>query len=700
MAKQKRTAYGIAEDGVSIKLAYLTRDGQQISLQALEQVELEQSLYQHLPAQPAEAQPEAWKPENGSSGELQVEDISLDTISSFRTQPYEKLFQTYSLNQGLLAINAFEEQFIKLPIGSEPTAKQKQKLVRENIPAAEFKEKHWQTSVVSINEQPELWVHHGNNRLLEILEAAQKSQKTRFYFKLADANETALANLYMHTSTAAEGEKNMVLYLGRDFRRALLFEGRKWTFSLPISITQQQPDIDIVYSKLSLALDEAHLADPQNLYVCGDNCFLDSVEYLRTQLPNTNVEMWHLNNLYLDGDAAQLYEADMIARFALPIALAWKALTMEEAGVVKSNFLPGYIRESQKSFKLAWHGYLLFALLFLATLFLAFTYANLKNSIIRENTLNKTLTREYTVKKQQAESMLAMQRAIEQQNKNLEIIKTLLTDKNPWTEIVTRLNNSFQTHPTSWITNLRKEGEGIKVTGVTTYRPNIVYFASVFPNGSIINAKHREIRSFTVWDFEINYSYPEVDWYKMMETDAENLRRYQEEQRELQLKKDLDAQGKPTAAAGKSQDEQVSAIGSAIDIPYPDKKLLENTNDPAVKAYKDIVTAFNARNNWLMVDLGVKYINNYPRNTLTSYVRWYLAYRAVQNKENDKALIWIEPMLSNKRDAVYPYTALLAGMIYKNHGNKQAADNYWRSITQDYPQHPTARTARKLIDAQ
>lgn len=706
MAKQRRTAYGIAEDGLNMKLAFLTRDGQQISLQALEQVELSKSLYQHLQDETAGADKiDSWASDGSSSGDLNLDDFATDGLASFKTQPYEQLLQSYSLNQGLIAVNVFDEQIIKLPVNSPSLSnKQKAKLAKENIPRSEFKSGNWQSSIVTINEQPELWIQHGKNQLLDILENYQTNQKSRLYFQLADANEIALANLFIADHTSDSDETSMVLYLGNDYRRALIFEGNKWTFSLPIHVPQHQPEIDVIYSKLSLAMDEAHISDPVNLYVCGDNCYMESIEYLRVQLPNTNVEMWRLHNLILDATASQVYDTDMISRFILPIALAWKALSMDTA-TIKSNFIPSYIIEGQKVFKIAWHGYLIFALLFLTSLYVTVSYKQLKYNILQEGLLNVALTKEYTDKKEQAETMLAMEKAIERQSANIESIKTLLQNKNPWTEILTRLNNSFQSHPTSWLKNVRKDGNGFKIIGVTTARPNIVYFSNLFPNGSIMNAKHRKIRSFTVWDFEIKYDYPQVDWYKMMEEDAEELRRYQEEKNRAGLirtdagtssKQSLIGQASDQVAkAVTKQDEKVVVRTHTIDIPYPPKNLTENKSDPMVKAYKEIVTAFNGRNDWLMIDLGVKFINNYPNSALRPYVNWYLAYRAWQNRQYEKAYLWMEPLYKSK-DALYPYTLLLSSVIFRDNGDRKRAEDNWRAIIQDYPLHPTAKTAKKL----
>ena len=704
MAKQKKIAFGIAEDGLSIKLAYLTRDGSQISLEALEQVELNQSLYQH-PAEKGAGKEkvEEWVPEEEPTGSISLDELTAEDTSGFKVQPYEALFQTYSLSQGVIAINAYDEQIIKLPLGSPGvSAQQRQKLAKENLPPGEFKKGQWQSSVVTINEQSELWIHHGANRLLEILEQARKNQKSAFYYQLADTNETALANLYLTTRGTESSGTSMVLYLGSEYNRALMFEGDKWSFSLPIYLPPHQHDVEVVYSKLSLALDEAHIADPETLFVCGDNCFVDSVEYLRSQLPNSNVEMWHLTELYLDSEALNVYDLDMIARFMLPIALAWKALTPDYSGTVKTNFLPSYIIEGQKVFKIAWHGYLIFALVFLSALYFTFALQQLRFNIAQEHTLNKALVVEHADKKLQADAMLEMEKAIEQQNVIIETIKTLLQGKNQWTEIITRLNNSFQNHPTSWIKNLRREGEGFKILGVTTQRPNIVYFANLFPNGSIINAKYRKIRDFTVWDFEINFSYPEVDWYKMMEEDAEELRKYREAKGMAEAEKAAAEEAARTTLTQRvtqavtRENEKVVVRSSKIDIPYPPDNLLANANDPVVIAYKEIVTAFNSNNEWQMTDLAAKFSNNYPRSKLLPYVRWYLAYRAWQNRQYEQANLWLSPVMRT-RDAVYPFALLLNSEISRGYGNTRQAEEQLKRLINEYPQHQTAATAKKLL---
>jgi hypothetical protein len=711
MAKQKKTAYGVSEDGLNLKLACLVRDGHMISLQSLEQVELNQSLYLHQGdgKEAPENKLDEWMTDNNPTSDISFSDFSNDA-SAFKTQPYDVLFQTYPIDKGVIALNINDDQLIKVPLASKSiTQQQKMKFVRESIPKNELKEGNWQVSTVTIKDQPELWIHHGVNRLLEIMQSSQSALKSRYFFQLTDTNETALANLFITNKTRDPNETSMVLYLGNENRRALVFEGNKWTYSLPIHVSQTHPDIELIYSKLSLALDEAHITDPDNLFVCGENCYLESVDFLRKQLHNSNVEIWQLEDVYLDAEVSQVYDTDMIARFILPIALAWKALTGDNPESLKTNFLPSYIIEGQKVFKIAWHGYLTFALLFFSALYLTLSINQLKFDIKQEEKLNKQLTVEFNDKKQQAEAMLQMQKAIQQQAANIDLVKTLLENKNPWTEIITRLNNSFQTHPTSWLLTLNKEANGFSITGVTTYRPNIVYFSNLFDNGQIISAKFRKIRSFTVWDFEIKYDYPVVDWYKMMEADAEQLRKYQESKKEMNLAMDVNANGpgEPSASflaqkaaqfkqTATQLDTQVDQKNAAVDLPIPAAKLTADTKDPAIKSFQEIVTAFNAKNDWAMVDMAMNFVRTYPNHPLKSYVQYYTAYRAWANKQYNKIPLWNDPVLK-LHDAVYPYAYFLHSLSARDRGDKKYAREVWTSLVSDYPQHPVGKAAKKLL---
>jgi TolA-binding protein len=529
----------------------------------------------------------------------------------------------------------------------------------------------------------------------------------------------------MLNHTAEDTESSLVLYLGMEYRRALLFEGNKLTLSLPIQVAQHSPDIETLYSKLSLALDEAHVSDPKRLFVCGDICSEDALAYLRSQLPNTSVGLWQLSNLEIDHTATQRYSANQIARYILPIALAWKALVFDNPTIIHSNFLPAAVIEGQKVFKIAWHGYLTFGLIFVVSLYLTNSFLHQNLELKQTKAKNKALQLETLRKKNQAEQVLAMAKAIDTQKANIEVIKTLLVDKNPWTEIITTLDNGFNSHPTSWIKNIQKKEAGILLTGVTTKRSNVVFFSGLLPSGKINKVTHQKIRSNSLWEFEIAYKYPTVNWYEIMEKDMQKLKEY-EERKALRETRDNPAQGvsnqiltsdqtnpakdkknlKNTLTQGaeklkntltsKTDPSKTTTVKAGMDFPIPPKNLTKDKEDPSVQAYDKFYTAFSEKQTWLMIDVGVKFLNNYPKSPLNPYVRWYLSYQNWSEKQYSRPTQWLEPLL-RKPDAIYPNVLLLIGHIYRDSGDQKKGEDMWRMIIQDYPTHPVAKTARILL---
>ena len=57
-------------------------------------------------------------------------------------------------------------------------------------------------------------------------------------------------------------------------------------------------------------------------------------------------------------------QQESISDYAVPIGVAWKILDQANRDLYAVNLLPAAVKEGQRMFKLAWHGYLLLALLF------------------------------------------------------------------------------------------------------------------------------------------------------------------------------------------------------------------------------------------------------------------------------------------------------------------------------------------------
>ncbi len=702
MAQLNRLAYGFFEDGLIFKLAVLTKEGDNIQLRSLEQVEMESSLYEKPPEVKGDKihQGDNWQSEEKSTQDINLDDFSSESVATFQILPYERLLRSYPLQQGIIAINVNDDRLIKHPItDADIKNKQKKVIVKELLTPEEYKSREWQYSVVAINNLPELWIHNGSNRLFDIIENYRKSSGNNFYYKLSDANDIALANLYQLNTPADSDQVCMVLYLGQDYKRVLMFEGQKWIASLPIHVGVKDVEIESIYSKISLTMEEAHITEPPNLLLCGDLCNEDNIYFLQNQLPNTAVKVWEFPNLGFDAEATIKYGAYQVSRFVLPIALAWKALMYDNPIIIRSNFLTSSVIEGQKVFKIAWHGFFVMAMLFGISLFFTIKFLDLNFNIQMHQSQNALLKVEYNKKKAEAEYLITMQKAMETQSKSLETIRSILSGKNPWTEVITLLNNSFSSHPVSWLENVKKDGNGFQIVGITTERKNVVVFSELFPNGKIVRVSQKQIRNKEVWQFEISFSFPEVNWVDIMAKDAVQLERF-EHQREAtstQLQAEAKTKKAKSQKTKKVMFPRIQASKSfSIDLPQPPPLLIENKADPAVKAYFSVIQAYNENKNWLMIEQGIKFLNNYPAHKLNQYIRVYISYRSLQMKEHQRSFEWLQPVLKQK-ETLYPYALLISGLVFNDLDNREQAELLWNEVASEYPLHPMAKTANSLL---
>ena len=104
---------------------------------------------------------------------------------------------------------------------------------------------------------------------------------------------------------------------------------------------------------------------------CGRISF-DS--FLRDQL--ADVEVQYMLTPQLNTTALAPEAQEQLPEYAVAIATARKILDENKKSFYPLNLLPDDVREGQKTFKLAWHGYMLFALVFLSTFYFTSRYGS------------------------------------------------------------------------------------------------------------------------------------------------------------------------------------------------------------------------------------------------------------------------------------------------------------------------------------
>jgi Tfp pilus assembly protein PilN len=697
MSKHSKLAFGLFEDGHTIRLVQLLREKGQILLQGIDRVELDQALYhtQELPAAQQEYEKSSWEDTSGSSDKLKLDELDEEFTSELKLSPWDAMLASVDLKGGIIALNCNDDYLIRV---AEPLSNSRaiKRYAKTYLTPEEYKLGDWQSSSVKIGNSSQIWLHRGVNLLLEMIQDYKKKNRLQLFYQLADSNDLALTDYFRINHLISE-QRTMLIHLGQEYRKAFIFEDGKWTNTLILQITQREPEPDVIYSKLSLALDNANERDPERIVLCGELAHSELAEYLHAQYSNSTIEMLSFSDLAVPSDKAGVYDAYYLSQYAIPIALACKALNQDDPRWTPSNFLPPRIMEGQKVFKIAWHGFivlfLIFAVTFWATVAILKTSQEYRQEKIKKRDLEFTLEQ----RRKEAAEIQKIRNDLENQEKNIEILKQVLDKKNPWTETLAILNRALSSKPTSWLASLKLEKDRLYFNGATTYRANIIGISEALPNSQIRKVVYNKIRDANTWNFEITAELPVVDWSEEINKDLEELRALkssygeaQEEQAREETRTALSPL-KLIAPSSGSNVVQKDKKGRAIlpplpqeSCPAPREELLKGEGED-VMAYRNFVIASNKVNAWDYRDIGVKFLNSFPKSELAPAVRWWLCYRLYLDKDYSLSKKYLEPMLKAD-DRYLPYALLLQARVMYAWGQSNYKD-FYAQIKSDYGRH-------------
>jgi Tfp pilus assembly protein PilN len=177
--------------------------------------------------------------------------------------------------------------------------------------------------------------------------------------------------------------------------------------------------------------------------------------------------------------------------------------------VYKVNLLPAEIREGQRVFKLAWHGYLLMLLLFLSTLFFTWQIGQ-KSRDIRELRDVLTLKEGQRAENQTlAGSIQTLQEQLGRYKTSLALYDSLVPGSERWSKVLTQVSHGVEDLNSIWLSDFAAGQEGlIKINGFTVYRTRIPRLATLFDNSLLKEVNVQAIRDQTVYKYNIEVPSP------------------------------------------------------------------------------------------------------------------------------------------------------------------------------------------------
>jgi Tfp pilus assembly protein PilN len=546
-SSKEKIAFGIFQDGLNIKVAQLTMDvSGAIKIQKLEETILTYPLYKEQEEKPEEVQ---------KKKDVLEDDLELPEISEFEeSEEYEeikkedelsgkndlqKLLLNFPLDLGKIALNANDSQVTYYQFDSKFSKgllRQKGEKVflskdgikkleaqifgKEELKDRKLKEKY--DFVINPDKSILAFAHRGE---FELLKAMQEINllltKKKYFYSLIDPNEIALMNLVRNNYQFADDEYVLLLYIGVDYKVGIVMKGKIHVKTFPIIITDSKPANmrRAIFSKVTLEQDLSHLHFTQNIILAGEYIKDEDVAYFvlkfsyRSKVTRMEFgkDMMPAEKDMSEFGLGSEVNSEKMAKFSIPIGLAWKTLEPQNPNFIKTNLIPPAILEKQKPFKIAWHGWLLMVLLFSFALVGTMQNLGLSQQVTYKKRAVANLEKELQDKGELAKKLDEIKVELEQMVKEMERVEELQGDRAHWDVVINHLAKTFQTNSTSWIVRMMTEGEVIRLRALSTNRKSIVRIAESLPNSKITQILKVTTGEFLVWEFELEFTFPSPD---------------------------------------------------------------------------------------------------------------------------------------------------------------------------------------------
>ena len=513
VAGRGKSVIGLFVDGLDVKLAHLVARKNRIIVQELRSATLITKLQEQKPAEtmaPAVGDStDAFSLGEGTTSEAVAESQSEDNnavlLGLLAQYPSNRYSLTYSLSEPAIYYHILESDFGLKGKKLKDRILEELKNIRAFQPAADA------VDAIKTDEGNLLCVVREDGlSLINSLENVKGFIGGRIPFiPVIDSADISLMNTVRLNYDLQPQEVSVIIYVGVEFTRLIFMRGDHFYQFAPIlGEGYDSPNLqNTVYSRLLLEQDNLAIPRIHRIILAGESKRIAFRDFLIQQLPEQEVE--YLLAPRLDTTELTAEEQDMLSEYAVPIGVAWRVLEPNNPLVYKVNLLPAEIREGQRVFKLAWHGYLLMLLLFLSTLI--FTWQIGQNSRdIRELRDVLTLKEGQRAENQTlAGSIQTLQEQLGRYKTSLALYDSLVPGSERWSKVLTQVSHGVEDLNSIWLSDFAAGQEGlIKINGFTVYRTRIPRLATLFDNSLLKEVNVQAIRDQTVYKYNIEVPSP------------------------------------------------------------------------------------------------------------------------------------------------------------------------------------------------
>ena len=262
--------------------------------------------------------------------------------------------------------------------------------------------------------------------------------------------------------------------------------------------------LNTVFSKILFQLDTGEVPNLDRIILCNNHLGDTALEFFEDRFPDIEVSDFIFNNEIFDTNG---FEPGVVASFTSAISLAWADAGFKKESYPDVSFLPSYVKDRQKIFKLQWHGFLLVALIIAVFPITNYFYIGNSSTIdgLRDNVSSRKA--EIRVLENTVQEYNRISSELEAIQTRLILLDELSEGTLRWSVNLDLINKGIDNIDSIWITNFTDAGEsGIDLNGIALYRNRIPMIADIFGKAVLKDVERTLIRDREVFSFTYTIS--------------------------------------------------------------------------------------------------------------------------------------------------------------------------------------------------
>ena len=332
------------------------------------------------------------------------------------------------------------------------------------------------------------------------------------YVGLIDSIDLALVGLARANHDLAEGEITAIVYISLEYSRVVVMKGKEFLRVLP-SINEGAQSSTVsktVFSKILFEQDEGDLPQIDRLILAGQAETVGAIEFFKENMPEAKVELMKMGKFARIEVQPSSLPAP-ISTFSLPIALARKALEPKNPSYYETNFIPGYLKEAQKPFRIAWHGFVTLGVIFALSLVLVLKANENYKQIQAKRELIRWMRQMVIAGNPIVVEVDLLKQQIDAYKKELARLAQVARNSKVWSRSLQKVCDLADRCESVWLTGFSSStNEGYQITGKSTSREKVALLASAYTNSYLDVVSRGMVRDYRVWDFALRVRFPDV----------------------------------------------------------------------------------------------------------------------------------------------------------------------------------------------